>query len=220
MKLANFLKGGEPQRKVFFLGIDSAPELIFNRWRDDLPNLRFLAENGISGQMESSFPAITVPAWSSMLSGKDPGELGIYGFRNRADHSYEKMFIATSGAVREKRIWDYLSEAGKQSIVIGVPQTYPVKPLRGNLVSGFLTPDLQSKFTFPSSFRHEVLQAVPQYDFDVRDFRTDRKDWLLDQLTTMMEHRYQLVDHAAPQNTTGPRGRRRASHRRLERRPL
>lgn len=196
MRIANILKGETRKRKVFFLGIDSAvPDLVLDRWRDDLPNLRFLAGNGISGELESSFPAITVPAWSSMLSGKDPGELGIYGFRNRADHSYDNMFIATSGSVREKRIWDYLSEAGRQSIIIGVPQTYPVKPLRGSLVSGFMTPDIQSKFTFPSSLKDEVLQIVPDYDFDVHNFRTDRKDWLLDQLTTMMERRYQLVDH-------------------------
>lgn len=202
MKLANFLKGGKQERKVFFLGIDSAvPDLVFSRWRDDLPNLNYLADHGISGKLESSFPAITVPAWTSMLSGRDPGELGIYGFRNRADHSYDNMFIATSGAVRERRIWDYLSQAGRQSMIMGVPQTYPTKPILGNLVSGFLTPDTGSNFTFPSTLRNEVLQVVPDYDFDVRNFRTDRKDWLLEQLTSMMERRYQLVDHLLQQKT-------------------
>jgi predicted AlkP superfamily phosphohydrolase/phosphomutase len=72
--------------KVFVIGLDcAAPELVFDTWRDQLPNLRQLMERGIYGELLSSVPAITVPAWSSMLSSKDPGVLGFYGFRNRAD---------------------------------------------------------------------------------------------------------------------------------------
>jgi predicted AlkP superfamily phosphohydrolase/phosphomutase len=183
-------------RKVFVRGLDcAAPELIFHRWKDDLPALTSLAEKGLWGELDSSIPAITVPAWSCMLSGKDPGELGIYGFRNRADYSYDKMFIATGNYVREKRVWDYLSEAGKESLVIGVPQTYPVKPLKGNLIAGFLTPSRESHFTYPEALRGEVLSIAPEYDVDVRQFRTDDKDWLLRQIWEMTDKRFQVVDH-------------------------
>ena len=44
--------------------------------------------------LRSVDPPITVPAWSCMVSGRDPGELGIYGFRNRRDHSYDGLGIA------------------------------------------------------------------------------------------------------------------------------
>lgn len=183
-------------RKVFVIGLDcAAPELVFERWRDDLPNLRFLAEKGLWGELRSCIPAITVPAWSSMLSGKDPGELGIYGFRNRANFSYDDMFIATGQYVREKRVWDYLTEAGKRSVVIGVPQTFPVKPLNGYLISGFLTPGRHKAFTHPSSLKDEVLAVAPEYDFDVPQFRTDKKDWLLEQIWEMTEKRFKVVDH-------------------------
>jgi predicted AlkP superfamily phosphohydrolase/phosphomutase len=182
--------------KVFVLGLDcAAPELIFQRWKSDLPVLNSLAARGLWGELASSIPAITVPAWSSMLSGKDPGELGIYGFRNRADYSYEKMFIATGNYVREKRVWDYLSEADRESIVIGVPQTFPVRPLKGNLIAGFLTPTTDSNFTYPEALRSEVLSVAPEYDVDVRQFRTDDKDWLLRQIQEMTEKRFQVVDH-------------------------
>ena len=186
---------GKP-RKVFVIGLDcAAPELIFDRWRADLPNLSFLSDNGISGELQSCIPAITVPAWSSMLSGKDPGQLGIYGFRNRADHSYDNMFIATGNHIREKRVWDYVSEAGKRSIVVGVPQTYPVRPLNGYMVSGLLTPGVESDFTYPSSLKEEVLSIAPDYAVDVRDFRTDDKDWLLRQIWEMTEARFKVIDH-------------------------
>jgi predicted AlkP superfamily phosphohydrolase/phosphomutase len=56
-----------------------------------LPNLSRLMDAGTYGELTSTIPAITVPAWASMLSSKDPGQLGFYGFRNRADHTYENM---------------------------------------------------------------------------------------------------------------------------------
>ncbi len=183
-------------RKVFVLGLDcAAPELVFNRWRDDLPNLSSLAKSGLWGEMQSSIPAITVPAWSSMLSSKDPGVLGFYGFRNRANHSYDKMFIAMGNVVKEKRVWNYLSDAGLTSIVMGVPQTFPVRPLRGNLISGFLTPGIRSDFAYPYAFKREVLSITPEYDFDVKEFRTDNKDWLLEQIHIMTDKHFKVVDY-------------------------
>lgn len=183
-------------RKVFVIGLDcAAPELVFDRWRDDLPNLTYLAENGAYGELQSCIPAITVPAWSVMMSGKDPGQLGIYGFRNRSNHTYDGHFIATGDYVRERRVWDYLTEAGKRSVVIGVPQTYPVKPVNGKLISGFLTPGTHSEFTYPASLKDEVLKIAPEYDFDVRQFRTDDKDYLLEQIWDMTKKRFAVVDH-------------------------
>lgn len=183
-------------RKIFVIGLDcAAPELVFDRWADDLPNLTRLAKNGWWGELQSCTPAITIPAWSVMMTSKDPGTLGFYGFRNRADASYHKMFIATNETVRHKRVWDYLSEAGKNCVVVGVPQTFPVKPLNGSLVSCFLTPDTNSMFTHPPSLRQEVLGIAPDYDFDVKQFRTDKKDWLLEQIQSMTEKRFKVIDH-------------------------
>ena len=100
MRLMDRIRRRDRFRKVFVIGLDcAAPELVFDRWRSDLPNFTYLAENGIWGDLQSCIPAITVPAWTCMLSGKDPGELGIYGFRNRSDHSYNGRFIATGEAL-------------------------------------------------------------------------------------------------------------------------
>ena len=184
------------EKKVFVLGLDCAePTLVFDRWRERLPNLNWLARNGCFGELESSIPAITVPAWSSMLSSHDPGVLGIYGFRNRADYSYDHLKIAIGSAVHSPRVWDYLSRWRKRSIVIGVPQTYPVKPLNGVMISGFLTPGRQSRFTYPLEFQKQVLSMAPDYQFDVAGFRTEKKDWLLDQIHRMTRNRFRVVDY-------------------------
>src|SRR6266516_4202531 len=128
--------------RLVIIGLDCAEHsLVFERWHDDLPNLARLMQQGSYGTLESCIPAITVPAWSCMMSGRDPGELGIYGFRNRKDYSYDGLTIASSRSVTVDRVWDVLGRAGKRVIVLGVPQTYPPFAVNGDLVSCFLTPD-------------------------------------------------------------------------------
>jgi predicted AlkP superfamily phosphohydrolase/phosphomutase len=132
-----------------------------------------------------------------MLSSKDPGVLGFYGFRNRADYSYDRMTIATANAIHEKRTWDILSEANRNSVVVGVPQTYPIKPLKGNLISSFLTPSTQRQYTYPNELRYEIdriLDGQP-YDVDVPQFRTDDKDYLLQQIQVMTEKRFEVIKY-------------------------
>jgi len=182
--------------RVLVLGLDCAsPDLVFNQFKADLPTFTRLAEGGTWGALESCIPCITIPAWSSMMSSRDPGVLGCYGFRNRADYSYSNMVTANSSAIKVKRLWDYASDAGKQSVVIGVPQTYPTHPVNGLMVGDFLTPGTESAFAYPAIFKQEVLNLVPDYLFDVKGFRTDNKDGLLRRLYDMTEAQYKLVRH-------------------------
>ncbi|UCG22716.1 MAG: alkaline phosphatase family protein [Chloroflexota bacterium] len=191
--------GRKKDPKVFVIGLDCAPpELIFDEWRGILPNFRRLLEGGVYSELYSSTPAITVPAWSSMTSGKDPGILGFYGFRNRRDHSYDNRYIATGLSVKEKRVWDILGEAGKECIVVGVPQTYPIKPINGHLISSFLTPSTTNpkiQWAHPASLQAEVekLLAPEVYDVDVPQFRTDDKAFLLQQINDMTRKHFEVL---------------------------
>lgn len=184
------------ERKVMVIGLDcAAPELVFDKFRDELPTLRSLYEGGVYGDLESCVPAITVPAWSVMMSSKDPGTLGIYGFRNRRDYTYDNMLVATGEYVKEPRVWDILSEAGKHVALVGVPQTFPTRPVNGVTVSSFLTPSLESGFTWPQSLAEKVIELAPRYQLDVRNFRTPDKDWLLGQIWDMTEMRFRVLNH-------------------------
>lgn len=194
---ASFQPATNP-RKVFVIGLDCAePSLIFERWRADLPNLGRLMSMGAYGRMRSCEPPITVPAWASMMSSKDPGQLGFYGFRNRADYGYEKMTIATGAAVRANRVWDILGSVGKRSIVVGVPQTFPVRPMNGHLVSCFLTPPGATDYTWPSALKGELdlLFGENGYMHDVRGYRTDDKAWLLGQIYRMAEQHFRAIHY-------------------------
>jgi predicted AlkP superfamily phosphohydrolase/phosphomutase len=184
-------------KKVFVIGLDCAePTLVFDRWRDHLPNLSQLMEGGTYGDLTSSIPAITVPAWASMLSSKDPGQLGFYGFRNRADYTYENMTIATSRSVKVDRVWDILSRAGKRVVAAGVPQTYPVEPVNGYLISSFLTPSTRSQYTYPASLKEEIQEVVDgEYMFDVHQFRTENKANLLAQIYELADQHHEVIKH-------------------------
>ncbi|HEY0738413.1 MAG TPA: sulfate adenylyltransferase [Herpetosiphonaceae bacterium] len=185
--------GDEQPRRMLVIGLDcAAPELVFDAWRSDLPTLNSLIERGAYGRLESTIPAITVPAWSCMMTGRDPGQLGFYGFRNRADYSYERMTIANAKAVTYPRVWNLLSDAGKRVGVIGVPQTYPVQPVNGEMVSCFLTPSAKSQYTYPAALKQEIAGWIGGDEFlvDVPNFRSENKDQILADIYRMAEQHF------------------------------
>jgi predicted AlkP superfamily phosphohydrolase/phosphomutase len=183
--------------KVAIIGLDCAePSLVFDRWLDDLPNLKRLVEAGTWGRLRSVDPPITVPAWSCMLASRDPGQLGIYGFRNRSDYSYDGLTFANARSVTVDRLWDILSRAGKHVIALGVPQTYPPFPVNGELVSCFLTPDpRKDDYTFPLELRAEIEDLVGPYQVDVRNFRSEDRDRILSEIYEMTEQRFAVARH-------------------------
>lgn len=184
-------------QRVAIIGLDCAePSLVFDRWIDDLPNLRSLLGRGVWGRLRSVDPPITVPAWSCMTSSRDPGDLGIYGFRNRVDHSYDRQFVADSRAVSVERVWDLLGKAGKHVVTIGVPGTYPPAPVAGELVSCFLTPDPRvDQYTYPSDLRDEIERLVGPYQVDVRNYRRADRDRILGEIYEMTEQHFAVARH-------------------------
>jgi Type I phosphodiesterase / nucleotide pyrophosphatase len=163
--------------KICVLGLDcAAPEIVFGDER--LVNIRRLMELGVYGRLQSVIPPITVPAWMCMSTSQDPGSLGAYGFRNRSDHSYEKLAFANSASIKALSIWDQLAREGKKSIIIGVPPNYSPRRVNGISIGCFLTPDTtKDDFTYPPSFKTKITELVGEYPVDMKNFRTERKDW-------------------------------------------
>jgi predicted AlkP superfamily phosphohydrolase/phosphomutase len=179
--------------KICVFGLDcAAPEVVFGDER--LVNLRRLMNAGAYGRLESVIPPITVPAWMCMCTSQDPGSLGVYGFRNRVDYSYDKLGFANSASIKALAIWDHLGREGKRSIVVGVPPNYPPRRINGISIGCFLTPDTtKNDFTHPASFKTKINELVGEYPVDVKNFRTDRKDWLKDEIFSMSQKQWQVV---------------------------
>ena len=182
--------------KVAVIGLDcAAPRLVFERFRKDLPNLSALMEGGCYGPLLSTHPPITVPAWACMMRSQDPGQLGIYGFRNRKDHSYDGLSMANASVLKNDAVWDLLGRAGKKSIVLGVPPSFPPKPLDGVQVGCFLTPSTDMAYTWPPELRQEIAKVAPGYVVDVEGFRTDDKDALLKRIYDKTRMHFAVARH-------------------------
>ena len=182
--------------KLVVIGLDSAPaHLVLNRWRDQLPTLASIMETGVGCVLESTHPPITVPAWSSMMTGLDSGQLGFYGFRNRRSFSYEAYSLASSTDVQQERVWDAISRSGRQVVLLGVPQTYPVRPVNGWVIGDFLTPSTDSPYTYPQKLKEEVERVSGGYVLDVEGFRTEDKEGLLERVYDKTRKHFAVAQH-------------------------
>ena len=181
--------------KALIIGLDCAsPELAFDKLQTRLPNLGRLRENGIYGKLKSCIPAITIPAWLVMMTGKTPGKLGLYGFRHRRVYSYTDIWIANSQKISQRALWDILKQANKKSCLVGVPPSYPPFEVNGNLISCFITPGIDKEYTYPPKLKAEIENVVGEYMFDV-EFRTEERDVLLSQLYEMTRRRFEVIKY-------------------------
>ena len=182
--------------RIAVIGLDCAtPLLLFDRLRSETPNIQALFQRSMHGELESITPPITVPAWACSMTGKTPGKLGIYGFRNRKDTTYDGLSIVTSLSVKEPAVWDLLGEAGMKSLLIGVPPGYPIRPIEGWRVSCFLTPPSADTYTHPADLKAEITEAVGDYIFDVPNFRQQGLDFVLSQSHEMTKKKFALARH-------------------------
>jgi predicted AlkP superfamily phosphohydrolase/phosphomutase len=183
--------------RVAVIGLDCAtPQLLFRDFADETPNIHALMERGMWGDLESITPPITVPAWACAMTGTTPGQLGIYGFRNRKDTTYEGMSIATANAITARAVWDELGARGLRSLLIGVPPSFPPpKKFPGWRVGCFLTPPSAKSWAYPSELETEIVNELGDgndYIFDIPDFRRAGYDEALDQVFRMTERRFRV----------------------------
>jgi predicted AlkP superfamily phosphohydrolase/phosphomutase len=127
-----------------------------------------------------------------MMSSKDPGSLGIYGFRHRRGSSYNNPWTVNSSSVKEKRVWDILESYGKKSVIIGIPPSYPPYRIYGKMISCFLTPTNAQQYTYPPELKGEIESITNSYKFDVV-FRTEDRRTILKEIYDMTEKRFQVI---------------------------
>lgn len=183
--------------KLMIIGLDcAAPELLFEQFAGELPNLDAFRQQARWGRLESVIPPITVPAWACMMSGKDPGKHGIYGFRNRSAWDYDSLQTASSESIKEKQLWDLLGSLGMNSILVGVPPGHPVKPVRGVRIGCFLTPGTTGNdWAYPPSLTDELNREIGGYSVDVEDFRSNEKERLLEEIFALNHKQFDASEY-------------------------
>jgi predicted AlkP superfamily phosphohydrolase/phosphomutase len=140
------------------IGVDGADYLITN-WLMDrgcLPNLKALARTGAWGPMRSTLPPLTPPAWTTMMTGKNPGKHGVFDFLSMSGGGLHAP-LATRR--RAKTLFRALSDGGYRVGTLNLPATYPPEPLSGFQVSGFDVPAFTPALAYPHR-SYDILREL------------------------------------------------------------
>ena len=173
--------------KLFVIGLDAATLGLITPLMEEgfLPTFQRLCNEGAYGELASTIHPLSPPAWTSFITGKNPGKHGIYDFVVHRPHSYEMEY--TYGGMRNGHsIWQLLSAAGKRVVVINVPMTYPPEVVNGVLISGFDSPGTDSGFAYPPHILDEITHHVGRYQ--LRDYPQGHNP------SSFLEHIESLLD--------------------------
>ena len=180
----------EDASRVLVIGLDGASWDILEPLIQDgkLPTFDRLYQEGSHGILMSTVPPITPPAWTSMVTGMNPGNHGIFDMVS-VDKDYNRL-LPLSSDVKTKTIWDLV----KNCVVIDFPVSYPPKKINGVIISGMFTPDRTKEFTYPDTLKKEILEDFPDYTFDLHWERYEgKKNQLLKNLYRMTDTRVELL---------------------------
>ena len=183
--------------KVFVLGLDGAsPEVIDSLIAlGRLPAFRKLKEEGVMGNLRTTIPPITGSAWSSFMTGKNPGKHGIFDFIHRKEGTYQLSPI--NARLREGRsFWSWAGDAGKKVCIFNVPITYPPEKVNGIMVTGMLTPSNKTDYTFPPSLAKELDRVTEGYRIHITEsYSKGKEERFLKHLEEMTEMRKKAMEY-------------------------
>ncbi len=181
--------------KLFVIGLDAATlDIITPLMKEGLlPTFQKLCKEGIYGELSSTIHPLSPPAWTSFITGKNPGKHGIYDFVIHKPNSYELEY--TYGGMRKGlSIWKLLSMAGKRVAVLNVPMTFPPEAVNGILISGFDSPGTDSNFAYPPHILEEISRNIGKYQ--LRDYpQGHNPDSFLEQIEFLLDFRKKLTHY-------------------------
>ncbi len=155
----------EKALRVLVVGFDGADFDLLQPWiqAGHLPGLARIMEEGAWGKLESVHNQRSAAAWTSFMTGKNPGKHGIFEFYDYLPDSYNIRFI--KGQMRQgETLWRLAGKAGKKVGIINVPMTYPAEEVNGFQIAGLDAPGVESKgFTYPPELYKEIVDEVGGY---------------------------------------------------------
>jgi predicted AlkP superfamily phosphohydrolase/phosphomutase len=156
------------KKKLLVIGIDGGTlDIVLPMVHaGKLPNLSRLIHNGTYATLQSTIPPVTAPAWSSFITGTNPGQHGVfYFFKTEKDHlgGGNRKILANLNHIRGIPFWKVLNKHGKKVGLLNIPLTYPPQKVNGFMVSGMLVPKDSKDYTFPP----ELFSKLDKYYVDI-----------------------------------------------------
>ncbi len=164
--------------RTLIVGFDGATLDLALPWIKDgsLPNLARLASSGKIAQLQSVQPVISAAAWTTFMTGVNPGKHGVYDFVKRESDSY-KLIPTSRRDIRVPTLWNLLSTQNKRVFIMNVPLTYPPEHINGVLISGLGSPNLKT-FTFPPDLSNVLWAKGYQVNRSVYYSKHNEKEFL------------------------------------------
>ncbi len=146
--------------ELLVVGLDAGSRRILEPLfeRGLCPTLSRLFEVGTSGPLESQIPPWTASAWPSMYTGKNPGKHGVFDFLSFDGYDWD---VVNATHVRERPVWELLSDQGHSSVVVNVPVTHPPRSFDGALIPGMTAPE--NPTCHPERLLEDVILACGEY---------------------------------------------------------
>ena len=185
--------------KLLVIGLDGGSFDILLPLVDQnqLPHIASLLREGSWGRLESTIPPFTAAAWSTIATGRNPGQHGILSFEKRDPYEYHSQLKGyVDGRQLTETLWEIISRAGKRVIVVNVPVTYPPRPVNGLMVTGMMTPSNAAHFTYPPELAAELTDYRIDVDFiragdEFRKYRLPSKREMLAEIQAVTTTRSQ-----------------------------
>lgn len=152
--------------KIVIIGVDGGTLNLIISWvkQGKLPSFAKIIKEGVNGKLRSTTPYYSAPAWVSIVTGVLPGKHGIYDFFHT--DCFTKKLVNSSYR-KVPAIWNYLTEKNLSSIIVNVPGTYPPEKIKGAMITGLLTPSLESDYTYPKELKKELVDGkIGSYELE------------------------------------------------------
>jgi len=128
-----------------------------------MPFLKEFADSGVRAGLYSVIPPLTPPAWASLVTGRSPGQHGIFDFFLKESPNSRHIRFATSHDVRSETIWTIANRHGLRVMALNFPLTFPPPHINGYVVPGWM-PWRQLRLGCYPVGLYEKLKALPGFN--------------------------------------------------------
>lgn len=184
-------------KELLIFGLDGATFELLDQWFEQgkLPFLNKLINQGVRGEMRSTIPPLTGPAWSTFQTGVNPGKHGVFDWGGSGGNNYGEGMVDAS-SIGTKTLWELISESGKQAGVIGVPVTYPPREINGFMTTGVLTPKEADDYAYPPGLGESIEEKVGHYRFAPThaEMAINNKQWI-EELKSSIQNKEEVALH-------------------------
>jgi predicted AlkP superfamily phosphohydrolase/phosphomutase len=186
-------------QRAVLLGIDGATFDLLGPWMEagHLPHLERLSREGVCGDLESTRPPTTAPAWVACVTGVNPGKHGVFDFRESPLKDPRRPLIS-SRSVRAPTLWHILSHHGRQVGLLNVPVSYPPDPVDSFVVAGMMSPGPSSDYAYPHGLRGELNARGYVIDVEIQKYDVQAEadaNRFLDDVLSAMQVRAEVLLH-------------------------